>query len=945
MIVPSFVFLLAHFWLLQAMPPTPGTSVETRRQAWQQHLELDRASEFKGLPWRPIGPAFQGGRIEALAVHPRRPDTWYVGPGAGSVWKTTNAGTTWTPVFSHQPTFSIGDIAIAPSNPDIVWVGTGEVLMARSSIAGFGVFKSVDGGSTWQSMGLEATHHIAKVLIDPRDPDIVLVAAIGRNYGTNPERGIFRTTDGGRSWKKTLFLDDRTGAIDLAAHPTDPRRLFAVMWEHDRRAWHHISAGPGSGLFRSNDGGETWQRVTKGLPTGSHIGRMGVAFAPSHPETMYLLVSNETPLPPTEAPVPPGGLTHEQVRKLTTQEFVSLGDSAIEDLLRSSGLAGRYSVDQVRRRILAGGITPATLADWIQNRLPARPRRVGGELYRSDDSGVSWRKMNDGPIGTAVGYDFCIVEVSPDNRDEVYVLGNWLRRSADGGKTWSTVDGTVVHLRPHGGRILHLDHHEMLIDSTNADRILLGSDGGLYVSADRGATWLHVNNLPIAEFYAITTDDRIPYRIYGGTQDNGALFGTARRFAADVPEDWQHVYLDPWAGGDSYFTLPDPVESDIVYFEHQFGDLRRKNMRTGATARIQPQADIGEPELRYNWMTPFAISHFNRLVLYYGANRLFKSVDRGDSWTPISPDLTTNPGRDRQGNVPFGTLTTLSESPLHAGLIVVGSDDGKVQYTPDDGRNWIDVSAGLPAKWVSRVVASSWNPDTFYVTLTGYREDDFRPYVFRSTDRGKRWSSLAGNLPNEPVNVIREDPRNPDLLYVGTELGVYVSLDRGGRWQSLGATLPTAAVHDLTVHPRADEMIIGTHGLSAFVMDARPIQQLTPQVRASALHVFTPRAAILQRHPADNEPVPQDDPGEVPLHYYLQAPGAVSVHITRIGGPGERRIETTGVAGVNQVNWDLRVAPSPQSENLRDAPAGSYRVVVEAGGQRVETTIGVRDRQ
>jgi photosystem II stability/assembly factor-like uncharacterized protein len=921
--------------------------VEVRRASWQKHLELERLSEFRALPWRPIGPAFQGGRIEALAVHPKRPDTWFLGPGVGGVWKTTNAGVTWTPVFEHQPTFSIGDIAIAPSNPDIVWVGTGEVLMARSSIAGFGVFKSVDGGSKWQSMGLEATHHIGKILIHPRNPDVVLVAAIGRNYGPNPERGVYRTTDGGRSWKRTLFVDDRTGAIDLAMHPDDPRRLFAVMWEHDRRAWNHVSAGPGSGLFRSNDGGESWERVTKGLPAGAHVGRMSVAFAPSRPQVVYVLVSNETPLPPQAASAAGGALPHEQVRTLTPQAFVALEDSAIEGLLRSAGLASRYEVNDVRRSVESGRMTPAALADWIQRAAPSRSRTVGGELYRSDDSGATWRRVNDGPIGTAVGYDFCIVEVSPDNPDEVYVLGNWLRRSQDGGRNWTTVGGTIVHLRPHGGRILHLDHHEMVIDPENGNRILLGTDGGLYTSADRGGSWLHVNNLPIAEFYAIAADDRTPYRVYGGTQDNGALFGTAEPFRMYVPENWEHVYLDSWAGGDSYFTLPDPVESEIVYFEHQFGDIRRKNMRTGATSRIQPQPEIGEPPLRYNWMTPFVISHFNRHTLYYGANRLFRSVDRGDHWTPISGDLTTNPGPDRQGNVPFGTITSISESPLEPGLLVIGTDDGKVQYTADDGRTWSDISAGLPGKWVSRVVASAHDADTFYVTLTGYREDDVRAYAFRSTDRGRTWTSLVANLPAESVNVIREDPRHRELLYLGTELGVYVSLDSGRRWQSLGATLPTAAVHDLAVVSSAGQLVIGTHGLSAFVLDAQPIRQMTERIRGSALHVFAPRSATLRRHPGDSEPVPQDGPGEAPLHFYLQSPGPVSVHISRIGGAWARRIHVTGVAGVNEVLWDLRVTTSSSGEGgtLRDAPAGSYRVVVESAGARAETTLGLAERR
>jgi photosystem II stability/assembly factor-like uncharacterized protein len=927
---------------VQTRPPddVQASSAAERQQSWEQHVQLKAGSEFRSLPWRPIGPAFQGGRIESIAIHPSRPDTWFVGAGSGSVWRTVNAGLTWTAVFENQPTFTIGEIAIAPSNPDVVWVGTGEVLMARSSFAGAGVFKSTDDGRSWRSMGLADTHHIARIVIDPHNADVVYVAGIGRNYGPNAERGVFRTTDGGRSWQKTLHVDERTGAIDLVMHPHDPRTLFAIMWEHDRRAWNNLSNGPGSGLYKSSDGGTTWKKVTEGLPAGPHIGRMGLAFARSQPSVMYLLVSNETPLP-TAADV--HTVPSERLNQLTTADLLKLPPDAFEETLRSSGLPRRYTAESVRRRLETGAVTPESIAKWLAARTPARSATVGGELYRSTNGGTSWRKMNEGPIGTAIGYDFCLVRVSPDNPDEIYILGNWLRRSRDGGKTYETVGGSVVHLFPHGGRMLHLDHHELVIDPSNANHLFLGSDGGLYVSRDRGGSWFHLNNLPIAEFYAIDTDNRTPYRVYGGTQDDGALFGVPERFRYDAPGDWQHVYLDSWAGGDSYATEPDPLDPDVVYFEHQFGDLRRKNMRTGATVSIQPQEDIGEAMLRYNWMTPFFVSQYNPLTVYYGANRLFKSVDRGDHWMPVSPDLTTAPGPERTGNVPFGTITTLSESPLQPGLILVGTDDGKVQYTRDDGRTWVDVSAGLPGKWVSRVVASAHDLLTFYATLTGYREDDVRTYVFRSTDGGRHWVSLAANLPSEPVNVIREDPRNANVLYLGTDLGAYVSLDRGGTWQALGGNLPTAAVHDLVVQPREDEIVIGTHGLSAFVLDARPIQQMTAAIRDADFHLFDPRPVSLGRNAADNEPVPQDRSTEATFVYYVRTAGDVTIAISDDKGQSVRTLRVSGTTGVNAATWDLRSMPaSSRSEaDRRDVAPGTYRVSATFGSRREETTLSV----
>jgi len=754
------------------------TDPVARMKSWEHHLKLKNESIFKDLKWRAVGPEFMGGRIESIACPPGYNSIIYVGVGSGNVWKTVNNGTTWEPIFENESTFTIGDIAVSQSDPNIVWVGTGEVLMARSSFAGTGVFKSTDAGKTWQNMGLNDTHHIGKVLIDPKNPDIVYVAAIGHNYTFNEERGLFKTTDGGKTWNKVLYISEKVGVVELVMDPSDNKTLYAAAWERDRKAWNNVVSGEGSGIYKTTDAGITWKRLMNGFPAGKHVGRIGLAVSASNPNVVYALLDNQAPRPKEE---------------------------------------------KGRRR--AGAIM--------------------GEVYRSDDKGKTWRKVNEDYLDTHIGYDFCLIRVSPDNENEIYILGNYLLTSKDGGKTYRINRGKIAHLLQHDIKVLHLDHHELWIDPLNPDRLLLGNDGGFYISYDRGETWLHMNNLPIGEFYAISVDMDTPYNIYGGTQDDAALYGPSTHNLEDrlnkhgVEDPWKHIYLDRWGGGDSYFTLVDPIDPNIIYYEHQFGRLRRKNMKGASTHRqktkergytkdIMPKEKNGEPSLRYNWMTPFIISHHNPFILYYGANRVFKSLNRGDSWTCISPDLTTNPGPERQGNVPFGTITTISESPLQPGLIFVGTDDGNVQVTQNDGNSWTRINTGLPRKWVSRIVVSRYDKGTVYVSLTGYREDDFEKYLYMSTDFGKSWKSISGNLPSEPINVIREDPRKKDILYVGTDHGgVYTSLNKGLSWYSLCNNLPTAAVHDMVIHPRDNELVIGTHGRSIFILDVEPIQNFT----------------------------------------------------------------------------------------------------------------------
>ena len=768
------------------VPAVEPTEATVRLAAWQQHQRMEAASPFADLAWRAVGPRMQGGRIESIDVVAGSDSTIYVGVGSGNLWKTTNNGTTWRPIFEKESAFSIGDVTVAPSDPDVVWVGTGEVLMARSSYAGTGVFKSADAGETWTNMGLTDTHHIARVVIHPDDPDTVWVAAIGHLYSENEERGVFRTTNGGEDWERVLYVDDRTGAIELVMDPSDPDTLYAAMWERSRKAWGHTTNGPGSGIYKSADGGSTWRRLGggaagstveaasagqadgAGLPTGDNIGRIGLAVARSSPNVVYALVDN--------------------------YEMQEVDPAAAG---RGGGRGGRGG---------RGG-----------------PRRIGGEIYRSDDKGETWRKVNEVPI--SVGYDFCLIEVAPDDENIVYLPNNRFWVSEDGGRTIRQIEGTLVHLLPHGSRVLHLDMHSLWIDPDNGDHMLLGNDGGIHVTYDRGESWLHWNNLPIGEFYDVEVDMDVPYNIYGGTQDDAALFGTSDQVIEDdVQDQWQHVYLDRWGGGDSYFTYRDKLDPDLIYYEHQMGDLRRKRMSSGETVRIRPEVAEGGPPLRRNWMTPFFISQHNPLTLYYGGNVLYKSLDRGDNWMPISPDLTSQPAE--QGNVPWGTLTSVSESRFQPGFMYAGADDGTVHMTRDDGTTWTRIDDGLPERWVTRLVASRHDEATVYASLTGYRYDDFAAYVFASSDFGATWEPILGNLPAEPVNVIAEDPENPDILYVGTDTGVYASLDRGATWHPLCANLPTTPVYDLVVHPRDAELVIGTHGRSIFVLDVSPIREL-----------------------------------------------------------------------------------------------------------------------
>jgi len=740
--------LLAQVEVAKKKPAlsNPTTGAE-RLRSWQLHQKLKMDTPYKDAKWRLVGPVMCGGRIETIACPPGNTHTIYVGPGSGGLWKTVNNGITWTPIFDEQPTQAIGDVAVAKSNPDTVWVGTGEVLMARSALHGVGVFKSLDAGKTWQHMGLSDTNHIGRVVIDPLDENVVYVAAIGHRHSPNTERGVFKTSDGGKTWEESLVLGDNISAIDFVIDPSNSKVLYATTWQRDTVGQNHF--GSGSGIYKSIDAGENWKRLSNGLPSAEsgRSSRIAIDIAASNPQVVYALM-----------------------------------DDAQFDISK---------VDDDSKKPKTKDI-----------------------LFRSDDAGESWKIANDHSLKT--GWDWCEIRVSPDNENEIYSIGQKSYRSTNGGKTFSEIGGTIVHLQPHQSETLHLDTHSMWIDPLNTDRVIFGNDGGLYVSYDRTKSWLHLNNLPIAECYAVTYDSAKPFNIYVGTQDNAALFGPHDHVPKDGQLDaWKHVYIDPWGGGDSYFTFRDPTDADTIYYEHQYGELRRKNMKTNATKRIKPRTPDKNP-LRFAWMTPFFPSHFDGKTIYYAANRVFKSTDRGDRWKVISGDLAA--GVDTP-NLRYKAITTLAESKLQRGRLYAGTDNGYLFRTDDDGKKWEPISSGLPQCEFTRVFASPHKTETVFVTLSGKAIDDFSPYAFRSDDLGKTWNSIAHGLPLETVNVILEDPNVVNRLFIGTDLGVYVSKNGGESWESLCNHLPAVSVHDLFVHPTENKLVIGTHGRSVFVLD------------------------------------------------------------------------------------------------------------------------------
>ncbi len=760
-IISLFLFLaLTGIGLAQKSPIMDG---KERLNLFDKQLALIDNSEHSDLHWQFLGPTNISGRVtDVEAVKPKGQNyTIWVATASGGVWLTENEGITWESKFDKQVTTDIGDLAIDPLNPDVVWVGTGEANIFRSSMAGCGIYKTTDGGETWENMGLENTNTIGRVVIHPENTNIVYVAASGNEWTTNPERGVYKTTDGGKSWKKILYVDEMTGANDLVMDPKDPNTLYACTWQRVREKWNDprtYEGYSGSGIWKTTDGGKNWKQINQGLPVADQRGRIGIDISVSNPNILYILLDNY--------------------------------EVAYE--------AKEGDLDSYNRQ----------KSDVIK----------GAAVYKTSNKGESWelvsgkgqmKKFMERHSGT-YGWVFSQIRVDPQDENKIYTQGLFLNTSTDGGKTF------VRESR------IHMDHHALWLDPDNSDYMLSGNDGGVYVSYDGGSNWRHFVDIPVIQFYNVGYDMGDPFKVYGSIQDHFSFSGEVK---LDFGRDRiQAVSWDRAPGGEGSTHAVDPRDPNIVYSCGFYGSLSRTDLRKGWNRgkNILPKMDEGELPLRGQWVAPFILSPHNSDIIYHAMQYVFRSRDMGNTWEQISPDLTYN-DINKIGDISYQTIFSLSESPLKFGLIYAGTDDGRLHVTKNGGEDWTEIPNGLPKnKWISRLVASKYEMGRVYMTQNGKRDDDFQVYIWVSEDYGQTWTDISGNIPLGPVNVIREDLRNPNVLYVGTDIGVYISKDRGQSWQVLG-DLPSTYVHDLIIHPRDNIMVIATHGRGMFALNMDPL--------------------------------------------------------------------------------------------------------------------------
>jgi photosystem II stability/assembly factor-like uncharacterized protein len=873
--------------------PSPSPSPEqTPAESKEEQAKPPIEKAFGRLEWRSIGPANMGGRTADVEGVPGDPNIVYAATASGGLWKTINGGISWKPIFERQGTFSLGDIALAPSNPDVVWVGTGESNVRNSVSFGDGVYKSTDAGKTWQNMGLRDSERISAIVINPQNADIVYVGALGHAFGPNEERGVFMTNDGGKTWTKTLYIDKEHGVSDLEIDPTNPNILYAGMWSFERKAWTHRSGSEKGGLYKSIDGGRTWNKLTNGLP--KLLGRIGVRVAPSNTNVVYAIVEAKE-----------------------------------------------------------------------------------GTLYRSDDRGDTFKQVSKETRIVSRGFYYTRVRVDPTNENHVYAVASTLFVSIDGGKTFRSITGKT-----------HIDYHALWMDPKNPKRMWQGQDGGIAVSYDGGDSWEYVNNIPLGQFYQIHADNRLPfYYVMGGLQDNGAWSGPSRTRepAGIMNDDWRMVSF-----GDGFYVINHADDPEIYISESQGGNILRTDFRTREQQQVNPWGRssgdgpaLGE-KYRFNWNAPILLSPHDKNTLYFAGNVVFKSMDFGKSWEQISPDLTTNDlqkQKDAGGPIAFEnstaeyhtTIISLAESPVQKGQIWAGTDDGNLQVTTDGGKTWTNIAtnvANLGANSaVSHVEPSHTSAQVAYVAFDRHMLDDFRPYIFRTSDGGKTWQSISGNLPPRAyVQVVREDPKNSNLLYAGTELGLFASYTGGREWVALNLkNLPNVSVHDILVHPRENDLILATHGRSVWIFDdATPLQQMNSQILNSNAYLFPIRSALrfasrFTRYGIGDKVFTGPNPAYGALiTYYLKDKvddkTNFKVQVFDQSGKLVQDLDKpTKEKGVNRVAWNLRFGgaevrrPPTEEETAFTGPPrgpqvlpGSYVVKLTVGDKTFEERVEVR---
>ena len=826
--LPILTLLLVTILSNAQVGYTPG---DIRLKSLKQRQALVERSLVNNVKFRNIGPTVMSGRVDDIEANPDDPTEFYVAYASGGLWHTTNNGQSFTPIFDSAEVISIGDIAVNWKTRTI-WVGTGEVNSSRSSYSGIGLYKSKDEGKTWEYLGLPESHHIGKIVLHPTDDNTAWVAVLGHLYSPNKERGVYKTTDGGKSWKQTLAIDDNTGAVDMDINLQNPDELYATAWYRTRRAWNFEESGKSSGLYKSIDGGSTWQLLSRpgsGLPTGANIGRMGVAVYPKDPQIVYIIVDNQQAKPDTAKK---DSLVYaiNELKDLSVEQFANLDEKKLDTLFKRNGLSKKYNARMVKEMVAHNQLKPTSLYDYFYVNTGFETNPIGAEVYRSDNGGKTWSKTNKAeiPIFFSYGYYFAKIYVSPYNPDKVFALGLTSQVSQDGGKTWKSMDKQNVHS----------DHHALWIDPKRDSHLINGNDGGVNITYDNGDHWFKANTPAVGQFYNITVDNAKPYNVYGGLQDNGVWYVPSTNYRNSFDGTGQGQLEDRAkniGGGDGMQVQVDLRDNTTTYYGSQFGNYSRSNRLTKeGTKNITPKHELGEKPLRFNWQAPILLSSHNNDIVYFGSNKFHRSFNQGDTMISLTGDLTK---ASRTGNVPYGTLTTISESPIRFGLIYTGSDDGNVFVTKDAGANWELISAKpkkksiLPQeRWVSRIFASRFKEGRVYLSFNGYRNDDFAPYLFISNDYGATWNMLGKDLPTEPINVVKEDPKNENIIYVGTDGGLYVSFDKGRSFMAWNAGLPKSIpIHDIAFQERENEIILGTHGRSLYVASLDKIQEAAPK--------------------------------------------------------------------------------------------------------------------
>ncbi len=939
----AFLFIIACLPMALLAQQAGEPEIITSHQA---RKKLAEASILKSYPARNIGPTLQGGRIVDMDVNLKNPKEFYVGYASGGVFKTTNNGITFEPVFDNNDALGVGDLVLSQQNTNTLYVGTGEKNSSRSSYAGSGVYKTIDGGKTWAHLGLGNTQHISRVVLHPQDDNTVYVASLGALYSKNADRGVFKSADGGASWKKTLYISDSVGIVDLVINPQNPKQVWASSWDRSRRASNFKGNGEGSAIYKSEDGGETWTKSVAGFPQGKQVGRIGLDVCATKPNVVYAILDNQGEVPDKQTTTKPdaGKLKIEAFKTMSKEAFLQLDDKKLDEFLKDKGFPKKYTASIVKKEIRNNGYTPAAIADYFGTDANAnlfKTKVIGAEVYRSDDGASTWKKMNsydlDGVFYT-YGYYFAEMKVTPSNPDVIYIYGVPMLKSKDGGVTWHRLDTL------RGERDIHVDHHAVWVNPNDAEHLLLGNDGGLYQSYDEGANWIHINNMSVGQFYTVNVDMETPYNAYGGLQDNGVLKGSSKSVPNETPH-WEHLF-----GGDGMYVAPDPRNSSIVYTGFQFGNYYK--LDNGKTTGITPSHDIGAKAFRWNWRTPLVLSKHNADIVYMASQHVHRSLNKGETFETISPDLTKNL---KQGNVPFSTLSSFAESPLKFGLLYAGSDDGNVWISKNAGGSWENITTGLPEnKWVASIFPSSHNEATVFVALNGYRTDEFKTYLFISSDYGKTWTSVKGNLPETVANVIIQDPVNADLLYCGLDNGTYVSLDKGTTWNFFHAML-TVASYDMMVHPRDNELVVGTHGRSIYVADVKPLQQLKDGGLAKSILAFAPES-IRYRSNWGEKTFAWDkasEPRTTVLYYLGKEAATVAVEIYDEKNTLVRRSTANGKLGFNTFMWDVKVGEfkpatkgktkvSAKPSSLNYAAKGKYTIKFVNGAEQSSVPVEIK---